>query len=301
MRLSVSIPFTATLLALHALVQSPPNPPVTNGGPKPSPDGNYIAFGSNRTGTLEAFVMRADGSGVVQVSPGGPGNKFPVGWTSDGRVLYSASTKDTARVFAVSRSGGEARQVAGGLGRGPVPSPDGAWLVTSVGNYQSARLTIATSDGRDPHSITGAEAAAFNPAWSPDGKQLAYSRLDTTGGISVWIVGVDGSQARQLTLFTEAEGRAQLPAWSGDGRRIAFQAGSLDPADSTKHLGHIWVMDLGTGALTRLAPHTEAYLDETPSWFPDGKRIAFQSNRSGRMEVWVMNADGSEARQLTGR
>jgi len=54
-----------------------------------------------------------------------------------------------------------------------------------------------------------------------------------------------------------------------------------------------------SGAVTRLNPHTTPYLDETPSWFPDGKRIAFQSDRSGRMEVWVMNADGTGAVQVT--
>ena len=59
------------------------------------------------------------------------------------------------------------------------------------------------------------------------------------------------------------------------------------------------IHDLASGATRKLASHTEAYLDETPSWFPDGKRLAFQSNRTGRMEVWVMNADGSAARQLS--
>jgi TolB protein len=54
-----------------------------------------------------------------------------------------------------------------------------------------------------------------------------------------------------------------------------------------------------SGAATRLNPHASPYLDETPSWFPDGKRIAFQSDRSGRMEIWVMNTDGSGATQVT--
>jgi TolB protein len=60
------------------------------------------------------------------------------------------------------------------------------------------------------------------------------------------------------------------------------------------------VVDVATGEARKLAAHTEPYLDEVPSWFPDGSRITFQSNRSGRVDVWVMNADGSGARQLTG-
>jgi TolB protein len=45
----------------------------------------------------------------------------------------------------------------------------------------------------------------------------------------------------------------------------------------------------------------KVYLDETPSWFSDGKSVAFQSNRTGRMEIWTINADGSDLRQLTGQ
>jgi TolB protein len=70
---------------------------------------------------------------------------------------------------------------------------------------------------------------------------------------------------------------------------------------SKKNSAHIWIVDVRTGSARKLAAHDAAYLDETPSWFPDGKRLAFQSNRTGRMEVWVMNTDGSNARQVTGQ
>ena len=70
-------------------------------------------------------------------------------------------------------------------------------------------------------------------------------------------------------------------------------------ADPKSIVGNVWVVDVATGAATKLAPHSESYQDELPSWFPDGKRIAFQSNRTGRWEVWVINADGTGAKQLT--
>ena len=55
------------------------------------------------------------------------------------------------------------------------------------------------------------------------------------------------------------------------------------------------------GILARkLAAHAEGTADEVPAWFPDGRRIAFQSDRSGSMEIWVMNADGTGLRQVTG-
>jgi Tol biopolymer transport system component len=77
------------------------------------------------------------------------------------------------------------------------------------------------------------------------------------------------------------------------------QSATGDPKNEKTHVGNIWVVDVATGAATKLAPHSEPYLDELPNWFPDGKRIAFQSNRTGRWEVWTMNADGTGAKQLT--
>jgi Tol biopolymer transport system component len=65
------------------------------------------------------------------------------------------------------------------------------------------------------------------------------------------------------------------------------------------HTSHIWVADVAGGEARKLAAHAERYADEVPSWFADGAHIAFQSNRTGRMEIWVMNADGAGARQVT--
>jgi TolB protein len=67
-----------------------------------------------------------------------------------------------------------------------------------------------------------------------------------------------------------------------------------------KNSAHIWTVDVATGKADKLAAHSPPYVDETPSWFPDGKQIAFQSNRTGKMEVWVMKTNGSGARQVTG-
>jgi Tol biopolymer transport system component len=58
---------------------------------------------------------------------------------------------------------------------------------------------------------------------------------------------------------------------------------------------------VATGAAREVLPHTNAYTDETPSWFSDSNKVAFQTNRSGRTEVWTINTDGSGLYQVTGR
>jgi Tol biopolymer transport system component len=57
---------------------------------------------------------------------------------------------------------------------------------------------------------------------------------------------------------------------------------------------------LATGSAQKLGDRATAFADETPAWFPDGQKLAFQSNRSGQMEIWVMKADGTQQRQVTG-
>jgi len=88
-----------------------------------------------------------------------------------------------------------------------------------------------------------------------------------------------------------------MPAWSPDSHHLAFQANAPSPRGKST----IWVVEVATGAAREVLPHTSAYTDETPSLFSDSNKVAFQTNRSGRTEVWTVNTDGTRLFQVTGR
>lgn len=275
--------------------QSGQRPLDINGGlPAVSPDGQHIAYIAMR-GTANAAlrVVRADGRDDRLLADGVRG---AVAWMGDGRrVLYQGA----GGLQAVALDGSPDRVLPVAEGRGYVPSPDGRSLLYSNGAPPEVRLMVGNLDGTSPRTLVSGRGMAFNGAWSPDGRRIAYSWIDSTRAMQVWIVNADGSGARQLTHFTESEGRPQWPSWSPDGMRLAVQAGVRTGTGPGQITSHIWLIDARTGQAKKLAPHDAKYLDETPSFFPDGSRIAFQSDRTGRMEIWVMDVDGTNPRQVT--
>jgi Tol biopolymer transport system component len=266
---------------------------VTHGElPSVSPDGSLITFLSDRTGTSNVFVIGVDGSGERQISQDGAGTPR---FSRDGKsILFAGPGSDSGRISAVAVHGGEKRVLASVPGRSPVLSPDGNRVAFLVGSWTSTVTAVANADGSGVRSIAGGgRTTAWNAAWSPDGRRIAYTYGDSSHVLQVWVVNADGSDNHAVTHIDRAEGSTQMPAWSPDGRRLAVQV-------SRQHYGHIWVVDLMTGAATKLAAHGDSIADEVPAWFPDGTRIAFQSNRSGREEIWVMNDDGGGLHQVTG-
>ena len=185
------------------------------------------------------------------------------------------------------------------LAKAPRLSNDGKRVAYSVGAWTQSRLTVSTLDGRNAHALTDSTASWFNMAWSPDDQRIAVTRLDPSRSLAVWVMDADGGNARAVTSFADTVGRAQWPTWSPDGKRLAVQVGRYDRNDHSRDRSDIWVVDVASGATTNLTPGDDPWLDETPSWSPDGKTIVFQSTRSGRFEVWKMNADGSRPQQLT--
>ncbi len=176
------------------------------------------------------------------------------------------------------------------------------------------------------------DSESFDPAWSPDGKQLVFENASRNGKYSdLWLMNADGSNPKRLTAMGTP---TRNPAWSPDGTKIAFQnnrtgnyaiywmrpkpravpnnltlglKNCTDPAwsaDGKKiafvYNGHIYVMNAANGKgrvqLTK-APGGDA----NPFWSPDGKSIAFGSNRSGSSQIWVISTSGRSQRQLTGR
>lgn len=272
--------------------------PITNGAqPIVSPNGKLIAFLSNRTGTEDLFVISADGSGERRLTNSNE-KETSLQWSADGKhIVFSIFTNDLSRLYAIDPDGKNQREIGSFPGRAPMLAPNGQRVVFMAGTWTATRLMVSALDGSDAKQINDGTTIAWNNHWSPDGARIAFTgRNDPKGQLAVYVVNANGSQRRQVTHIAAEEGGAQWPVWSRNGKQLAVQVNSRTQEGSA----HIWIVDVLTGAARKLAAHDRAYLDETPSWFPDGKRIAFQSNRTGRMEVWVMKSDGSAQRQVTG-
>ncbi len=181
--------------------------------------------------------------------------------------------------------------------RSPAWSPDGKWLCivsNRSGNKDLWILAVAAADA-DPASIppprqlTEASTPDEDPAWSPDGKQIAYVGRDG-GRTEIFTVPPGGGEPVRITNSDDEEAR---PAWSGDGRRLVFSADRLDA-------NNIWMIEFGrtgdtpggigdrtaSGAPFGIYQLTEGDFDDTdPAWCPGGDVIAFSSNR--RSEIGV--------------
>lgn len=288
------------LVATAAHGQRPAQPARNASLPSVSPDGRGIAFGADRGELVwQIYVVGADGSGTLKLTDSKEDKHTPA-WSADGKsVLFEAEHGDTTVLYAVPREGGAPRTIAALKAKSIVASPDGKRIAYTVGNWTRNRIVVSDLDGRGATAITDSSAGYFNIAWSRDGGRIAVTRTDSTHDLQVWVMDGDGGNARALTRFPKSDGRPQWPAWSPDGKRIAIQSGTYSREKPETSDAYIWVVDVASGRSTRLTTHERPRLDETPSWFQDGKRIAFQSDRTGRMEIWVMDADGTHERQVT--
>jgi TolB protein len=172
-------------------------------------------------------------------------------------------------------------------------SPDGARLAFSFDktapNQGDIEVYTVTSDGKNLQPVAKSEGKLSHeewPAWSPDGKWIAYTSTRDDNQ-ELYLAGPDGSEKRRLTNDPALDAH---PSWSPDNRRIAFATdrwGDLELA----------VLDVDSGQVTRLTESPG--LDDYPAWSPDGRSIAFTSNRDRNLEIYTIDADGGNPRSIT--
>jgi len=148
---------------------------------------------------------------------------------------------------------------------------------------QPPELWVMEADGSHQH-VVGAGLPLRSPRWSPDGDSLVAVPADDQSS-SLVLVDVKTRQTRTLLDDPETE---DSPDWSPDGRRVIF---TLLPKGGSDE--NLYVINVDGSGLRRLT--SDQGYDYSPRWSPDGKRIAFV--RQG--DVWVMAAEGGDARRLT--
>ncbi len=115
--------------------------------------------------------------------------------------------------------------------------------------------------------------------------------------VLLWLAGVVWAQKLPFDVQALMKvGRISDPQISPDGRKVAFTVQRIDLENNRRPM-HIWTVPLAGGAPVQLTK--EGTLNERPRWSPDSRQIAFISDRGGASQVWVMNADGSNAKQVT--
>jgi len=178
----------------------------------------------------------------------------------------------------------------------PPPSPTAVPTIVGGGMGEVAfasdrsgttQVWVVNVDGSDLRQITDMPEGACQPDWSPDGTHLVFispckKNEDLYRGAGLFIINIDGTG---LTPLPSAPGGDFDPVWSPDGTHIAFS--SLRNSGRSR----IYLMKLADGSVERLS--AQYSYDRQPYWSPDGSQLTFVTTQKGPVQVWTMNADGS--------
>jgi dipeptidyl aminopeptidase/acylaminoacyl peptidase len=269
-------------------------------GPRWSPDGAHIAFVSDRGGEKQVYVIPVAG-GEARALTTGKLAPSDLAWAPDGRTLAfvgKAPIPEEAREESDVRVITRLRYKGDGEGFW-----DGRWK----------QIYLVPFSGGEARAVTQGECDHLSPAWSPDGRFLAYTanpepNADMTNVMDVWVLpsGAAGAPRR----VTRGLGPAQSPVWSPDGGQIAY-IGHANPCWGASNW-RVWTVSAKAGeprCLTAdidrsVGHHIATDMRAHPSsggltWSPDGRRLFFMVADGGSTQVASIPADGGSLRWET--
>jgi TolB protein len=151
-------------------------------------------------------------------------------------------------------------------------------------------IWVADYDGANELRITNSRDLNLNPSWSADARAIAYSAYRGNNTPEILLSFITTGVLQNLTKGRLRNGGASLPVFSPDGRQIVFH-GTAEGASAPD----LFVINVDGSNLRRLTTHPDS--DTTPTWSPSGTQIAFTSDRTGRPQIYLMNADGTGGAQ----
>jgi Tol biopolymer transport system component/DNA-binding winged helix-turn-helix (wHTH) protein len=316
--------------------------------PSFSPDGGQVAFvWDGEKGDNEDIYVKVIGTDVpLRLTTNPAADRYPA-WSPDGRhIAFQRSSGEESGLFMIPALGGPERKIRSRshlahCRGGASWSPDGQFLAIAddAGYEGSCSIFILSLETLKTRKLTSPPAGAHGdsaPAFSPDGRTIAFNRLGSAGGI--YVVPAAGGDPKRVTPGEYVW--LQRLAWLPTGRELIFSSSGID-AES----GSLWRVSASGGTPERLAVGGDnaanpavsprgnrlAYeqrRDDANIWkiavpqppeptpspvqliassrqeagphvSPDGKRIAFHSDRTGSLEIWMSDTAGSSLVQVT--
>jgi TolB protein len=261
-----------------------------------------LAFSSDRDGTrMEGPTGTRDISNIYQMDYDGANPKrvtatrsldiTPV-WAPDlSAIAYTSWRSGYADIIVQSMVRTEipakpARGTAEVQNYLPAWSPDGTKLAFMSSREGNQEIYVMNRDGSGLRRLTNHPKIDVTPTWSPTGQQIAFVS-DRTGSPQIWTINVDGTDLRRITN----ESHCDRPTWSpAPWNEIAYtsqQGGGNQIAVYSFKDGATRIITDGIGS------------NESPAFSPNGRHISFSSDRTGREQIYTIDRDGNNLRQLT--
>jgi len=274
-----------------------------------SPDGRSIAFLRETPGAKDSVHLVSPlgppERKVAEISRTGAGTDLAnrLAWTPDGKRLVVTdrnSDSEALGLFLLSVESGERQRLTSApdqrfVDSDPAFSPDGGTLafIREVGFVSDVYLLALSEDFQpigEPKRLTFENQPTFRPIWTSDGREIIFSSGSFLSP-SVFRISVASGKPQPLAGVGEDGSEAAI---SHRTLRLVYTRELLD--------ANIWRVEIPGPHEKRSSPEKLIFstrLEGDPQFSPDGKRIVFNSNRTGNFQIWICNSDGSHPSKLT--